>query len=950
MRELKKIKKNLQRLVVGVMCFCLLMTEFYPAFVAEAADKVSAQNIERYNDKNTTNDIIVVNPLYQDSITEEQANKLHAKRHHTSGQQNVIASDEEEYLTLAEAGRELCHYMKERANSFSISFMITDEELLSYGNIWTLLSESAFEHTGNPTEGDYLRWSWVSVSYGYSLQTDGTTHWITTDLDIEYMMTSEEEAEVDVAVDALLSELALDGMSDYEKAYTIYDYICQTVVYDHDNAELEGDEVTEGYKHAHCIYGALMNGKAVCQGYASMLYRLLLECGIDNRLVAGGNHGWNIICMDGVYYNGDTTWDAGSDTYYYFLTGSAYFRDDDSHMGYEDYVTPEFVNQYPVSPIDYFDVQDGTVMTGTGSCGDNLAWELDSTGTLTISGTGSMADLDSEFDSLWDYLNGWIKNVVIEEGVTSIGDYAFFNCSAMETVSLPSTLKSIGYYAFSLCDRLEEVVIPDSVTNIAEGTFYANPNLKKVVISNQLKSIPDSMFDTCQGLTTVDIPDSVKSIGTYAFYFCDSLNGLVLPDGLESIEQMAFYGAIALSGEQCLVIPDSVCEIGTYCFTLSGLTEVVWPAFATRMEEGTFYRSYRLKKVSLPETVEYIGMGVFHSCNHLESIVILENVSEMDEYVFSGCSNLEEIRFTGHAPSFKDTTFENVSTTVYYPANDDTWTEEIRTTYGSHLTWESYENGCDEHVYDENQPTWTWNETYSEATATFTCAICGQVDIVECEVTSEETEDGTIYTATCEYNGHTYKNTVGGFELPFTDVSKDLWYYESIKYVYVHGMMTGRDETTFSPDRNLTRAEFSKILYRIAGEPEVEYKDIFPDVREGLWYTDGILWAYEEGIVTGHGDGTFRPEDNITREQMALMMYRYAISKDYDVKERADYSDYVDADKVSSYAEEAMSWAVGNGIITGKDKEEGKLLDPQGKATRAECATIIMRFCEKYDE
>ena len=128
----------------------------------------------------------------------------------------------------------------------------------------------------------------------------------------------------------------------------------------------------------------------------------------------------------------------------------------------------------------------------------------------------------------------------------------------------------------------------------------------------------------------------------------------------------------------------------------------------------------------------------------------------------------------------------------------------------------------------------------------------------------------------------------------------------------------------------------------------MKYEAKFPDVKEDVWYTDAILWASEQKIVTGYTNtGCFGPADNINREQMATMMYRYAKSKGYDVSNKTDFSKYADAGKVSAYADEAMQWAVGNGIITGKNN--GTVLDPQGNATRAECATIMMRFMEKYN-
>ena len=161
--------------------------------------------------------------------------------------------------------------------------------------------------------------------------------------------------------------------------------------------------------------------------------------------------------------------------------------------------------------------------------------------------------------------------------------------------------------------------------------------------------------------------------------------------------------------------------------------------------------------------------------------------------------------------------------------------------------------------------------------------------------------------------------------------------------------MTGLEESRFGPYESLARAQFAVILYRMNDEPDVEYKATFPDVADDVWYTDAILWAADTKVVTGYTDsGKFGPADKINREQMAVMMYRYANYKDYESDAPEDISGYKDADKESAFAKEAMEWAVGNGIISGKDG--GTVLDPQGNASRAETATIIMRFCEKFGE
>jgi len=184
-------------------------------------------------------------------------------------------------------------------------------------------------------------------------------------------------------------------------------------------------------------------------------------------------------------------------------------------------------------------------------------------------------------------------------------------------------------------------------------------------------------------------------------------------------------------------------------------------------------------------------------------------------------------------------------------------------------------------------------------------------------------------------------------EMKFKDVSPNDWFYSSVMYVNKNGLMTGLNETEFGPVQSLARAQFAMILYRMNGSPAVNYTNKFKDVSAGIWYTDPIMWASNKGVVTGYSNGNFGPGDNINREQMAVMMYRYAKSQGYDVSASVALGNYKDGANVSGFAKQAMQWCVAEGIITGK--YNGTQLDPQGNALRAECATIIRRFVEKYE-
>ena len=177
--------------------------------------------------------------------------------------------------------------------------------------------------------------------------------------------------------------------------------------------------------------------------------------------------------------------------------------------------------------------------------------------------------------------------------------------------------------------------------------------------------------------------------------------------------------------------------------------------------------------------------------------------------------------------------------------------------------------------------------------------------------------------------------------LPFTDVKTDDWFFEAVKYVYDNKLMDGTSTTTFAPLMTTNRAMIVTILWRLEGQPETDATLSFTDVESGVWYTDAVNWATSKGIVKGYSDTVFAPNDTVTREQLATILYRYAEYKEYDVSAKGDLTTFTDGSAVSTWAADGMTWAVGAELITGKD---GGKLDPTGTATRAEVATILMRF------
>lgn len=197
------------------------------------------------------------------------------------------------------------------------------------------------------------------------------------------------------------------------------------------------------------------------------------------------------------------------------------------------------------------------------------------------------------------------------------------------------------------------------------------------------------------------------------------------------------------------------------------------------------------------------------------------------------------------------------------------------------------------------------------------------------------------YTFTMPSGGVTVDVTFIPEDWPFVDVTEDKWYYDAVAYVYQQGIMVGMSETTFEPNTTVNRAQVVQMLYNLEGQPQVSGDSGFSDIRDGQWYAKAVAWASANDVVAGYEDGTFRPTRAVTREEFAQILYNYATFKGYGLSASADLSKFPDAGQVSSWAETALSWANGNGLINGHD--DGRL-DPKGSTIRAQAASILMNF------
>ena len=338
-----------------------------------------------------------------------------------------------------------------------------------------------------------------------------------------------------------------------------------------------------------------------------------------------------------------TYWDAGNNAYYTCSRCGKVFKDANGET--ETTVEDETLAVLP--------------SIAHGTCGDNLTWVLTEDGTLTISGSGEMKNYSSSSVAPWYSNRTKILSAVVEPGVTSVGDYAFYACLKLASVSLPGDVKSIGSYAFQNCTKLTAAEIPDGVTSIDYQTFYGCSSLTSVTVPDSVTSIGNEAFSGCSSLTSVTIPEGVTSIGGSAFSGCSSLTSVTIPESVTSIKWGTFYGC---SGLTSVTIPKGITSIDRQAFCgCSSLTSVTIPESVTSIDTSAFSGCSSLTGVTIPEGVTSIGGSVFYGCSSLTSVTIPEGVTSIDYQAFYGCSSLTGVTIPEGVTGIGSRTFEDCS-------------------------------------------------------------------------------------------------------------------------------------------------------------------------------------------------------------------------------------------------------------------------------------------------
>ncbi len=330
-------------------------------------------------------------------------------------------------------------------------------------------------------------------------------------------------------------------------------------------------------------------------------------------------------------------------------------------------------------------------------CGENIIWSLNDDGVLTLSGSGVIYDysVDDEVYAPWYEQRASIESIIIEDGITYIGESAFESCRAANGVSLADSVITIGKKAFKNCTftsielpdnlktigesafestQLTTIVIPEEVTTVEKGAFQ-NSKLTSVTLPDSLTYIPDNMFSGCFYLYTVNLQDTLVSIGNGSFAQCYALNSLVLPEGLISIGDYAF----------------STCgpsQLYAGYYDCNNFTSIELPSTLESIGTQAFWYCQSLSSIVIPDKVTTIEEYTFGNCNALNTAVISANIANINKDAFLNCKRLKTITFKWNAPQINSAAFNsNVTATCYYPSNNPSWTSSMFQNYGGILTW-----------------------------------------------------------------------------------------------------------------------------------------------------------------------------------------------------------------------------------------------------------------------
>ncbi len=579
-----------------------------------------------------------------------------------------------------------------------------------------------------------------------------------------------------------------------------------------------------------------------------------------------------------------------------------------------------------------------------------------------------------------------LTGIAIPKGVTAIGDFGLAG-NGLTAVTLPDGLQSLGRGAFDSCGSLTNATLPAAITAVPGKCFADCTKLLGVKYAGTVTAIGDLAFENCRALTAAPIPETVTAIDKAAFTGCTALTDVTIPAGVTAIPEDGFRGCTALTD---MKLPGTVTDVGPNAFTgCSALGDVrcygAPPAVLPGNDEAHSFEPDLVTVHYNPDPVygwtlgadgKWQGYTVSSqgACAHTGYGTTERTVPATcgeDGRVDTICANCGEVVATRAIPATGAHTWDNGTVTT-----EPTETTPGVRTYtcavcGATKTETVPATGAHDYRFTKTVAATCTTDGYD----LYTCSGCGateQRNVVAAP--GHKWDGGTVTIAptettpgvraySCTVCGETKNEIIpatgagsvcpGGPSCPsygFRDVAGPSdWTHEGIDYCVRRGLMVGTDTGTFSPGMSCSRAQIVQILYNLSGDTTdySRYYLPFTDVGTGAWYYDAVAWAYFNNIVSGTSETTFAPNSVITREQMAVILYGYTVKyAPGSTGGAAALETFPDAGSVSNWAYTAMSWAVGNGLISGMTSGGVAYLAPQGSATRAQASAIIMRYCQ----
>ena len=577
-----------------------------------------------------------------------------------------------------------------------------------------------------------------------------------------------------------------------------------------------------------------------------------------------------------------------------------------------------------------------------------------------------------------------LTGMSIPKGVTGIGDFGLAG-NGLTAVTLPDGLQSLGRGAFDSCASLTNTTLPAAITAVPGKCFADCTKLLNVKYAGTVTAIGDLAFESCKALTAAPIPETVTEIGASAFTGCTALTDVTIPAGVSTIPEDCFRGCTALAD---IDLPGTVTSVGHNAFTgCTALKDVRCYGAAPAVEPGNSEaHSFEPATVTVHYnpamnwTLDADGKWQGYTVSD-KGACLHTDYGTTERTVPATCGK------AGRVDTICGNCGEVISTRELPPTGAHDWGNGVVTTAPTETTpgVRTFTcRGCDQTRTEAIPATGAHDYQFTKNVAPtctdggydlYTCSGCGATERRNLtDAAGHKWDGGTVTTAptettpgvrtfTCTVCGQTRTEAIpatgastctGGPSCPsygLHDVAgPGYWAHKGIDFCVRNRLMSGVGAGTFSPDTACTRAQIVKILYNRSGnQTDYSYYYLpFTDVAPGAWYYNAVAWAYCNDVTSGTSATTFTPNAAITRQQLVTFLYRYTVKYAPEFTgNAAPISAFPDAGSVANWAYAAMSWAVGNGLIQGNAHDNGlDYLDPNGSATRAQTATIIMRYCQ----